>query len=172
MKKQKQDEGQTAEQKFYELQSETIEKVEQLLSKMAMPFAIKIKMIGNSKQKAVVKMSKLNDINQFLTGFDLLLTINEEYLEALDKDSSDILIYQELDRLSFNIAKGQIKITKWPLQTTSGVLKKWGIDLVAKANQLSELYTQQKQDGQEFNAAEIEQKIKKSKKEAVSFDEN
>lgn len=171
MKKDK-EEGQTSVQKFYDLQPETIEKIEALVSKLAMPFVIKIKMIGHSKQKSVVKMSKLNDINQFMTGYDLLLTINEEYLEAFDQDSSDILIFQELDRLTFNIQKGQIKISKWPLQTTSGVLKKWGIDAVAKANQLSELYTQQKADGKEFNREVVENKIKKSKAPTVSFEEN
>lgn len=168
-KKEKEENSETVS-KFYDLQDETIEKVNNLIDKLALPFNLKVKIIGNSKQKTVIKLSKINDINQFLTGFDMLIMINEEYLEAVEDESSDILIYQELDRLNFDISKGTFKIIKYPLQTTAGVLKKWGIDAVAKANQLSELYSQQKSDGKPFDKKEAEKKIAKNSKNSVSFD--
>lgn len=158
------------EAKFYDLQSESIEKVNEQVNKLALPFNLKIKMIGNSKLKNMIKMSKISDVNQYMTGFDLLIQINEDYLEAFDAESASILIYQEVDRLTFDVAKGTFKIGKYPLQTTSGVLQKYGIEAVAKANQLSDLYKQQKDDGKEFDEKEAAKKVKANKKSAVDFD--
>ena len=72
--------------------------------------------------------------------------------------------------MTFDSVKGTFKIGKYPLQTTSGVLQKYGIDAVAKANQLSDLYKSQKDDGKDFDQADADKKAKKNKTNAVSFD--
>ena len=160
------------ESKFYDLQQESIDLVNEQIGKLALPFNLKIKMIGNKKLKTMIKLSKISDVNQYMTGFDLLIQINEDYLEAFEGDSASILIYQEIDRLSFDIAKGTFKIGKYPLQTTPGVLKKYGIDAVAKANQLSDLYKSQKDDAQDDADAQKDaaKKVKANKKSSVDFE--
>ncbi len=135
------------ESKFYDLHEDTIEMIETVISKMALPFNLKIKYLGNSKQKCLVKLQKLNDVVVYMTNVDLIVYINEDYLIKFDDEISEILLFQELDRLEFDINKGTFKIGKFQLQTNPGVLKKYGIDAVAEANQLVELYTQQKADG-------------------------
>lgn len=160
------------ESKFYDLSEDSILKIEEAFEKMALPFNLKKKLIGVNKQKALIKLQKVNPITQHVSGLDLLIMINEDYLAALEGENADILINQELDRLEFDINKGTFKIGKFKLQTTEGVLKKYGIEAVAKANQLSELYKQQKDDDQEFdqNSDNVKKKIKSVKKSSVEFE--
>jgi hypothetical protein len=134
------------ENKFYDLEQDTLDSITAILDNMAMPFNLKIKFIGNNKMKNLIKLQKMNDVMSHITNIDLLVFINEEYFINLQESNSEILIYQELDRLQFDLNKGTFKISKYPLQTTPGVLKKYGIDAVAEANQLSDLYTDQKKD--------------------------
>jgi hypothetical protein len=155
----------STENKFYELSEDTLELIQGLVSKMALPFNLRIKYMGNSKQKQLVKLQKVSDVFSHITNIDLLMFVNEDYYIRLEEKNAEILIYQELDRLQFDIEKGTFKIAKFLLQTNPGVLKKYGIDAVAEANQLSDLYTQQKADGadSEFDASATEiKKVKKS----------
>lgn len=135
------------ESKYYDLHEDTIELIENVIEKMAMSFNLKIKFLGNSKQKCLIKLQKLNDVVVHMTNVDLIIFINEDYLIKFEDTISEILLFQELDRLEFDLNKGTFKIGKFQLQTNPGVLKKYGIDAVAEANQLVDLYTQQQKDG-------------------------
>src|SRR5690606_26515484 len=101
------------ESKFYELSEDVIERVNNV-----------IKNIGHSKLKKVIQLKKASDELAYINNLDLIIYINEDYLNKLEEKNSDILIYQELDRIVFDIEKGKFKISKFPLQTTTGVLKK------------------------------------------------
>jgi len=153
------------ESKFYDLHEDTLETIQNILDKMSMPFNLKIKFLGNTKMKQLIKLQKINDVFAHLTQIDLLVFINEDYFIRLEDGNSEILIYQEFDRLEYDINKGTFKIGKYPLQTTPGVLKKYGIDAVAAANQLVELYTQQKEDGTVDESKTIEATVTKVKKD-------
>lgn len=152
------------ESKFYDLSEDTLELITNLIDKMALPFNLKIKYIGVTKQKQLIKLQKANDVISHITGIDLFMFINEDYLITFDDSNAEILIYQELDRLQFDINKGTFKITKYQLQTNPGVLKKYGIDAVAQANQLVELLKEQKED-----AAENEEENKRTVKRNTTF---
>lgn len=134
------------ESKFYELSEDVIERVNNVIKNLALPFNVKIKYIGHSKLKKVIQLKKASDELAYINNLDLIIYINEDYLNKLEEKNSDILIYQELDRIVFDIEKGKFKISKFPLQTTTGVLKKYGIEAVAEANELSELIQKQKED--------------------------
>lgn len=153
--------------KFYDLSQDTIDSVNAIIDKMSLPFKIKCKMIGVSKQKQVVKLQKANPMLSHFMDIDLVISVNEDNLILLDELSSTILIHQELDRLETDIEKGTIKISKFRLQTNEGILNKYGIDAVAKANQLSELVNKQKEDA---NADGI--KLETKKKVSVEFEDN
>lgn len=134
------------ENKFYDLDGDTINLIQSMIEKLALPFSIKFKFLGNSKLKKVVKLQKINDIYSYLTGYDLIIMINEDISNVLDETTFEILLYQELDRIQTNIETGAIKIIAYPLQTTPGVLKKYGIDEVANANNLGDLAHEQLKD--------------------------
>jgi len=157
----------STESKFYDLSEDTLDQVKKIIGQMALPFNIKIKYLGNNKLKKLIALKKASDELSHINAIDLLLFINEDYLLKLEGNTAEILMTQELDRLQFDIASGKFKIAKFPLQTTAGVLKKYGIEAVAEANELSELFTQQKKDGKEsefdVNSGEIKVKVKKKK---------
>lgn len=137
------------DQKFYNLDADTVSKIEELKDKLALPFNLTIKYLGNSKLKTLIKLQKCNDITEHLTNINLIVFINEDYYNTIEEKHSEVLITQELDRLEFDIAKGTFKIAQYKLQTSVGVIKKYGIDLVSEANQLNELYQQQQEDAAE-----------------------
>lgn len=145
-------------QVFYELSDDTIEMIEEILDSMAIPFKLRIKYQGNAKMKKLIDLSKLSDAMVHITNYDLIIFINEDYLINLEDENATILIHQELDRMQFDVEKGKFKLTKFPLQTTEGVLMKYGIDAVARANQLSELYTEQKKDKNKDTESEFDVK--------------
>lgn len=161
----------STESKFYDLTEDTLEQVKKIIGQMALPFNIKIKYLGDNKLKKLISLKKASDVLTHINAIDLLLFINEDYLLKLEGQTAEILMTQELDRLQFDIASGKFKIAKFPLQTTAGVLKKYGIEAVAEANELSELFTQQVKDGKstEFDANSGEVKVKIKKKKDVEF---
>lgn len=131
---------------FYDLSEDTISQIEALIEKLALPFSIKFKFLGSTKLKKVVKLQKLSDIYTHLTGYDMIIMINEDLSARLDEKTVEILLYQELDRIETNFDKGTVKIIAYPLQTTTGVLKKYGIDEVSNANNLGDLAFEQMKD--------------------------
>ena len=161
----------STDSKFYDLSEDSLSKVKEVIDRMALPFNIKIKYMGNSKLKKVIQLKKASDELSYINAIDLIVYINEDYLIKLEEKNAEILLTQELDRLEFDINSGKFKIAKFPLQTTAGVLKKYGIEAVAEANELSSLYTKQKKDGQdtEFDINSPEAKTKYKKKKDVEF---
>jgi hypothetical protein len=154
----------TNNDKYYDLDQDTIDLINKVMESITMPFNIKVKMIGSSKMKCLIKLQKVADVFAHMTGYDLIIYINEDYLIRLDDINSEILIYQDLDRLQFDIEKGTFKLGKFQLQTNPGVLKKFGIDAVANANQLTDLLTQQKADSgdDQFDINTSVKSVKKS----------
>jgi hypothetical protein len=55
----------------------------------------------------------------------------------------------EIDKISVDTQSGKIKLIKPDLTTFSSLISKYGVDKVAKANQIEELYQQQVKDGKE-----------------------
>lgn len=134
---------------FYQLSEETIDSFEDVFSKKAFPVDTKFQYLGNSKQKRLIEISKINDKFAFLMEKELLVTINEDIMMAFDDESVNILFEQEIDKITINLDTGKIKMVKPDLTTFSSLVTKYGIEKIAKANNLEELYTQQKKDAQE-----------------------
>lgn len=173
MKKQKEPKApKKDEPKFYDLDETSLEQINGIIDSLSFPFNIKMKMIGVSNQKCLIKLTKTSPITTHLSGIELLICINEDYLVSLEEENSKILIHQELDRIETDIQKGSFKLGKFKLQTNEGILHKYGIDAVAKANQLSDLYTKQKKDSDEtfdVNSDNVQQKVRLNKTKDVEF---
>lgn len=159
------------ESKLYDLSEDTIDQVKKIFDQMALPFTIKIKYIGHAKMKKLIALKKASEELAYINSIDLIVFVNEDYLLKLEEKNVEILLTQELDRLQFNMETGKFNIAKFGVQTTAGVLKKYGIDAVAEANEISELYTQQKKDGKEseFDVNSIEVIAKTKKKKNLEF---
>ena len=79
---------------------------------------------------------------------ELLVSFNEDYFDAFDDEAKDILIDQELALVEFNLEKGTLKIGRPDLVTSSGIIRKYGVDAVGRANQVKDLYTSQQLEQQ------------------------
>lgn len=133
--------------KFYSLSEDTIEDFNAVYDKKSFPVNLKFQFIGSNKQKKLIQISKLADDMMFILEKELKVTINEDLMNVFDEESRQILIEQELDKIVINLDSGAIKLVKPDLTTFSGLIKKYGIEKVSKANMVEELYDQQKKDG-------------------------
>lgn len=134
---------------YYEISDDTIEKFNSIFSKKSFPVSVKFQYLGNEKQKNLIKILKVPDQFSFVLGKELLVSINEDLMNKFDEDSINILMEQEINKISINIDSGKIKLIKPDLTTFSSLISKHGIEKVGRANQVEELYNQQLQDDKE-----------------------
>ena len=130
---------------FYELSEDTISKFE-VFNKKTFPVSIKFQFEGDEKQKELIKISVVPPKFQFIIGKDILISINEDILNVFDDESVTILLEQEIDKINMNIETGKIKLIKTDLNTFSSLVNKYGVEKVAKANKVEELYKEQQKD--------------------------
>jgi len=138
--------------RFDELSEDTINDFMNTFNKKSFPIPIKFEFIGDSKQKNLIKIAKIADDYSFILGKDLKVSINESLLNAYDEESIQILFEQEMDKININIDSGKIKLVKTDLNTFSSLVNKYGVEKVARANKVEELYQEQQKDakGEEF----------------------
>ena len=133
--------------KFYEVSQDTIDTFFKVFNKKTFPMSVNFQFIGCENQKALIKISKLPDQYVFLMNKELIVIMNEDLFSVFDEVSITILIEQEIDKISIDGQTGKIKMIKPDLTTFSSLISKYGVDKVAKANQIEELYNQQVADG-------------------------
>jgi hypothetical protein len=135
--------------RFNELSEDTIKDFFDVFNKKSFPLPISFQFIGDSKQKNLIKISKVPDDFAFVLKKELKVTINEDLLNAYDEESIVILFEQEIDRINHNIDSGKIKLVKTDLNTFSSLVNKYGVEKVARANKVEELYQEQQKDAQD-----------------------
>ena len=128
----------TAIVKYYEVSEETINTFSEIVRKKLLN-DVSFHFIGNSSQKVVCKISKLSDQYEYILNKHILVSINEELMVKFDDESINILFEQEIDKISFNIETGKVKLIKPDISTFSSLIKKWGIEKISRANQLADL---------------------------------
>lgn len=139
-----------AKEQYEALSDSVIEYFKGIESSFAMPMDIKFTFVANSKQKKLIKISKIADTYAYLLDSDLLVTFNEDYFENFDDNSKQILVEQEIDRIEFDLEKGTISITSEPeIHTSSGIIEKFSLKSVENANKLQKEYEKQKKDKKE-----------------------
>ena len=138
-----------AKETYYEVDSSTEELFLEVFNKKSLPVNFKLLFQGNSKQKQLIKVSKISDQYAFALGKELLISFNEDLLNVFDDESVTILIEQEIDKININMESGKIKLVGTDLNTFASIVNKYGVEKVGKANQIELLYQQQKADGTE-----------------------
>jgi len=133
--------------KFYEVSEDAIARFYEIFNKKTFPVAIGFQFIGCEKQKELIKISKVADQYAFLLKKEILVSINDDLMSVFDDESIEILIEQEIDKVTMNIETGKIKLIKTDLNTFSAIVNKYGVEKVARANKVEELYQEQKKDG-------------------------
>lgn len=137
--------------KFYKLSDATIQSFKQIYNRKSFPFNIGFEFIGSESQKNLIKITKLADPLAFTLEKEMLVMFNESLMNVFDEESINILIEQELDKISINMDTGKVKLIKPDLTTFSSLINKYGIEKIARANKVEELYQQQQKDNQEVD---------------------
>lgn len=140
-----------SKEQFHELTDYIVEYFQEKQKKLSLPVDLKYVYQADDKQKTLIKVSKIPDKFAVLLDAELLVSFNEDYFDAFDDESKSILVEQELALVEFDLDKGQLKIGKPDLITSSGIIKKYGVDAVGRANQVRDLYTQQQADKNKKN---------------------
>lgn len=131
---------------FYHLDETTEELFMEVFNKKSFPVNVKFLFQGNSKQKQLIKIKKIAEEYSFELGKELLVSINEDLLNVFDDESVSILFEQEIEAININMDSGKIKLVGPDLKTHSSIVNKYGVDKVARANKVEELYSEQKAD--------------------------
>ena len=135
-----------SKEQFHELSDYIVEYFDELEKKLSLPVDIKYVYQADDKQKTLIKIIKVADRYSTLLKADLLISFNEDYFDAFDDEAKNILIDQELALLEFDLEKGTLKIGKPDLITSSGIVKRYGVEAVERANQVRDLFNQQQAD--------------------------
>jgi hypothetical protein len=70
-------------------------------------------------------------------------------MNVFDEESITILFEQEIDKININLDSGKIKLVKTDLNTFSSLVNKYGVEKVARANKVEELYQEQQKDAKD-----------------------
>ena len=132
--------------KFYNLSDDTITLFRRVFQRKSFPFNVGFQFVGCESQKNLIKITKLPDQFSFILEKEILVMINEDLIQVYDEESTQILIEQEIDKISVNMDTGKIKMVKPDLATFSSLINKYGIEKIARANKVEELYQEQKND--------------------------
>jgi hypothetical protein len=98
--------------KFYKISDDTINTFKSVFTKKSFPFNVGFEFVGCESQKNLIKISKLPDQFAFVLEKELLIQINEDLMNVFDEESIQILIEQEIDKISVNMDTGKIKMVK------------------------------------------------------------
>ena len=140
---------------FYEVSEDTITDFFEVFDKKSFPIKIDFQFLGHRKQKGLIKISKISDQYAAILAIELgsprelLVTINEDLMDAFDEESRTILIEQEIDKINMNVESGKIKLVKTDLNTFASLVNKYGVEKVSRANQVESLFIEQKEDSED-----------------------
>ena len=148
-------------QRFYDLADSTVEFFQKVLSTTSLEHSgmeINYSVIGDAKQKQLIDIKKIPAHYEFTTKKQIQVTINEDMFDKLDGDDAlEILFKDCINRIEVNIDKETIKIGKYDVITTSGVLKSYGQEKVLRAKELErDLHSQMKEEESEKGEGLIE----------------
>ena len=135
-----------AKDDFKKLEEDVIEFFNKIKMQLSFPIALKIVFQSASKQKHLIKITKVPDHYAAAFDVDLLVQINPTYFDNFDEDINNILIEQELAGIEFNLDKGTFKLVKPDFATTFGMVSKYKISDIQRAIETEKLFGQQKEE--------------------------
>ena len=109
---------------------------------------------ANKKQKKqLIKISKIADQYQEKMGAEILVQINPTYFDDFSSSNpdyidnlNDILFDQEIDKIEINTKNGKISIKKKSINASKGIIDKFNLDDVIRAQKIEEEVESQKED--------------------------
>lgn len=124
--------------RYYDLSEDTIREVNDFISEyVTTPVRIDYAFIGDNKQKSMIIIKKVSDVNKHLMKKDVVISINEDlYSMISDDESVKVLLSEAFAGLMVNAESGKIKIEKPNFITTEGVIKEFQLETVKRAKDI------------------------------------
>ncbi len=143
--------------KFYELQDEVKSKFNEIASSLAFPVKISFKLIGDVKQKKLIVVKKVPDAYVYVSGFQVLVSINEPLFDKLSEDekSIEVLLFDELNNINVNVESGMVKIGKPNFVTNTSVADKYTFDEVKRVKELERLAMEHSKDAEKVKEVDV-----------------
>ena len=129
--------------KFYDVSDDTTNIFSEIVRKKVLN-DVAFQFIGSDSQKVVCKISKLSEQYEYMLKKHILVSINEVLMSKFDDEAINILFEQEIDKITFNVETGKVKLRKTDLNTFASLVNKWGIEKISRANQLAEITSELK----------------------------
>jgi hypothetical protein len=119
----------------YEEPFEDVQEVfDNLINKTDLPNLVDIKIMTDDKMKKIGKIVKQNELNKQLSGYDVVIIINQEIFDQLEPELQVMQAEELLAGISWNMEKDRLEITKADVEAYSGILRKYGYDEVKNGN--------------------------------------
>ena len=150
-----------AKESYESLSDNIIAEFQKIEKSFALPMDVKFVYVANSKQKKLIKITKISDTFSYLLDADILVVFNEDYFNNFEDQTRLILIEQEIDKMEFDLEKGTISIKEPEINTSCGIIEKFSLKLVENANRLQKDYEKQKKDKKQQEESQVIPKAKK-----------
>lgn len=143
--------------KFHELFEDQKELFTNAISKINSFHKIKVAIIGNNTLKELYKISKANELTNYLSddGVDVIIQLNEEIFMKLEEQQQNYIIDEALAMIYVDSENDKVKIIQHDFSGFSLVMLKYGIDESVKtAEVIKAAFAQKKEQDAENNVAE------------------
>lgn len=143
--------------KFHELFEDQKELFTTAINKIDSFREINIAIIGCNSLKELYKVSKANELTNYLSddGVDVIIQVNEEIFETLEEQQQSYIIDEALAMIYVDPENGKVKIIQHDFSGFSLVMLKYGIEESVKTDQLIKAaFAQKKEQDAENNVTE------------------
>ncbi len=114
---------------FEEVYEETQTLFNAEIESSMIPREIRIKILSNEKlKKGFGKVSKAQDVVKFMTGYDVIIQINDYVFDQLEPKQKQYVVKDILAKIHYDMDKEKITILQHDVTTFSGVLRNYDID--------------------------------------------
>lgn len=131
-------------EQYYELDEDIVDYFKGVERDFAFAFDVSYLYQTNTKLKQLISIKKISDNLAVVLNKEVLVTVNEDYFNAMDEDIRKILFEQEIDKIVPNLEKGTLKIVQPSLKTSAGIVKKFTYEKVERANETQRLLAESK----------------------------
>jgi hypothetical protein len=114
--------------KFHDLFPDLQELFTDAIKKIDSFGSIRIKIIANDSLKEISKVSKANDLTNYLTDEDVIIQVNEQVFEQLDEKQQAYVIDETLAKIYVDVESDKIKMIQPDFSGFSLVMLKYGIE--------------------------------------------
>lgn len=146
--------------KYTEVSQDVQELFNKVLESTSIPEWIQFKVLNNLTAKFPIKVFKANEITNYLTKVEIVVLVNEEFLDILDEEAKTILIEEELAKVLYDSEKDKIVILNPDYITFKSIQNKYS-DKLVRAKELVDSVIRQKEEDEKERKRQLKENKKK-----------